>query len=295
MPRPAAFPIYGWLALLPLLVTGLLPFTVGSWLAPISGLPLRPGIYYMGAGAVCALILAAAAAQAHFGNRAPGLGRAAGYPLSGARALSWLFLGLAGLAGLSLQFWWHTGDFTIPLGALGALMGYFSFAPPLAFSRRGWGEIMGALAFGLLPVGAGLYLQCGRLLTEVLLYGAPLSLAAFNMFLIHGFPAPEAEPDAPRLTLAARLGPTAAALTYTVVNILTMAALLFILFYPAARLPLGAALWGCLGLAAVNQELVKRRAYREKGGLLWLGRLTFSLHLALGLVFAAMLWLRWHN
>ena len=51
-------------------------------------------------------------------------------------------------------------------------------------------------------------------------------------------------------------------------NILTIAGLLAIIFYPAAALPLRPALWALLGLAVVNQELVKRLATRRLDALI---------------------------
>ena len=46
-------------------------------------------------------------------------------------------LAVAAVLGFTLQVAGRTGDFTIPLGGLGILGGYFSYAPPLAWHRRG--------------------------------------------------------------------------------------------------------------------------------------------------------------
>jgi hypothetical protein len=51
-------------------------------------------------------------------------------------------------------------------------------------------------------------------------------------------------------------------------------------------------LWPLLILAVINQELIKRKAYRDEGRLKLLGRLTLTLHLGMGLVFVLMLWQR---
>jgi 1,4-dihydroxy-2-naphthoate octaprenyltransferase len=191
--------------------------------------------------------------------------------------------------GLILQFGWRTGPFTIPLGTLGILGGYFSFAPPLAWHRRGLGEVAGALCFGLLPVTTGLYLQCGQLLTEVLLYGLPLTFTGFNLFLIYGAPTPGAAPPG---NLAARVQPLTAALLYTIFNVLTILGLVLILIFPASTLPWRFGLWPLALLAVVNQELIKRKAYLREGRLQLLARLTLTLHAGMGLVFVMMLWQR---
>ena len=256
----------------------------------MSGLPLRPGVLGAGTLAVAALILAAFAGREAF---CPGAGRCPAWRLTFARQPeipAYAALAVAALLGFALQFGWRTGDFTIPLGGLGILGGYFSFAPPLAWHRRGLGEAVGGFCFGLLPVATGLYLQCGQLLTEVLLYGLPLTFTGFNLFLVYGFPGPGAAPVS--RTLAARVEPVTGALLYTIFNVLTIIGLVLILIFPAASLPWRFGLWPLLILAVINQELIKRKAYRDEGRLKLLGRLTLTLHLGMGLVFVLMLWQR---
>jgi 1,4-dihydroxy-2-naphthoate octaprenyltransferase len=275
---------------LPFLLAGSLPLWVGALLAGVSGLPVRPGVLAASTLAVVALILAAFAGREVF---YPGAGRCPAWRLTFARRPeipAAAALAVALVLGFALQFIWRTGDFTLPLGALGILGGYFSFAPPLAWHRRGLGEAIGGFCFGLLPVATGLYLQCGQLLTEVLLYGLPLTFTGFNLFLLYGFPAPEAGPG-PR-TLAARVEPATAALIFTIGNVLTIIGLTLILIFPAAALPWRYGLWPLLILAVINQELVKRKAYRDEGRIRRLGRLTLALHLGMGLVFVIMLWQR---
>jgi hypothetical protein len=83
-----------------------------------------------------------------------------------------------------------------------------------------------------------------------------------------------------------------AALLYTAGNLLVILGLLAIFFFPASPLPWRAALWPLLLLAAVNQEMLKRRAYRVESRLRWLCRLSLALHLGMGAVFNLMLWQR---
>lgn len=291
------------LAPLPLLMAACLPFWAGSLLSGVSGYPLRPGVLLAGTLGMVALVLAAFAGRESF---APGGGRYPAWQLDlfrGPQGLAYACLGTAALLGLLLQFCYRTGDLTIPLGALGILGGYFSFARPLCWHRRGLGEAAGALCFGLLPVATGFYLQCGHLVTEVLLYGLPLTWAGFNLFLGYGFPERVGKEDpknqeAPQGVaaaapgLAARLGPVPAALLYTAGNLLVILGLLAIFFFPASPLPWRAALWPLLLLAAVNQEMLKRRAYRVESRLRWLCRLSLALHLGMGAVFNLMLWQR---
>ena len=275
---------------LPFLLAGCLPLWVGALLAGVSGLPVRPVVLGAGTLAVAALILAA------FGGRevfCPGAGRCPAWRLTFARQPeipAYAALAVAAVLGFTLQFGWRTGDFTIPLGGLGILGGYFSYAPPLAWHRRGLGEAVGGFCFGLLPVATGLYLQCGQLLTEVLLYGLPLTFTGFNLFLVYGFPGPGAAPGS--RSLAARVAPATGALIFTISNIFTIIGLVLILIFPAASLPWRFGLWPLLILAVINQEIIKRKAYRDEGRLKLLGRLTLTLHVGMGLVFVLMLWMR---
>ena len=278
---------------LPYVLTALLPFGAGTILAGVAGFPVRPEVFVLGAGALAALVLAASASREAFG---PGMGRFPAwglFPPPAAKRLGYGLLLLAALLGLILQCVCHTGELTLPLGALGLLGGYFYFAPPFKWYRRGWGEALGAVCLGLLPVVSGFYLQCGHLVTEVLLYGLPLTFAAFNLFLIHGFPPLDgAEPGQGR-SLAARLGPVAAGLVFTLANILTLAGLVFDLLFPANPLPFR---WGfvlVILLAVVNQELIKQKAYRREARMRLVCRLTLAQHLGMGLVFVISLWPRW--
>lgn len=275
-----------------LLISGLLPFVVGSLLAGASGLGLRVTVMILGMGATACLVAAAMASREAFAfgvGRWPSLGNR--FPLGWDR-LAQLLLGIAGLLGIILQFFLDTGDLTIPLGGVGALAGYFSFAPPLQWYKRGWFEAAGGLCFGLLPVLAGYYLQGGHLISEILVFGLPLSFAAFNVFLIHGMPDAARKSQPARFSLGERLSPPATGLLFTVVNILAVICLVFYLFFPAGELPARWVIWGLLILALVNQELVKRRAYYNEKRINLLCRLTLAFHLGLGLVFTWTLWLR---
>jgi 1,4-dihydroxy-2-naphthoate octaprenyltransferase len=275
------------------ILTGVVPFGVGTLLAGVAGFPVRWEVFLAGALALTALILAALGSRLTF---APAAGRWPGQGLlspEGGRTLAYAAVGLAAALGLILQFWWQTGNWTIPLGGLGILCSYFFFAPPFQWHQRGLGELMGGLCFGLLPVAAGLYLQTGHLLTEGLLYGLPLTFAAFNLFLTHGFPILEGEDPPPRHSLAARLGPVAGALIFTLLNILTITGLVVALIFPANPLPFRAGFILAIILAVVNQELIKKKDYRREAGIHRLCRLTLAQHLAMGLAFAISLWQRW--
>jgi hypothetical protein len=254
-----------------LLLAGLVPFGLGTLLARASGFPIGLGVALLGLMAVVSLHLAAWAARGTYG---PEFGR---WPLPwGWPAARWQRVGryslmVAAVCGLMLRVGLSTGPLTLPLVGMGVVGSHFLFAPPLA------------LGFGLVPLFAGYYLQTGHGLTEILLLGFPLSLSAFNLFLIWGLPAPDS-PATP--TLGARLSPPAVGLLFTVVNILTIAALCFVLLFPAVPLPSRWGLFALLGLGIINQELIKRRAYAREERLTLVARLLLLQQVAMGLVFA---------
>jgi 1,4-dihydroxy-2-naphthoate octaprenyltransferase len=271
-----------------ILVAALAPFGLGFLLAAASGFPPQGAVLVAATLALTALALAALAGREAY---APQFGP---WPLREEldrqtwRRLAYACLVLAGVLGVLLQWLWHPGDFTIPLGALGIFCGYFIFAPPLAWHRRGLGEFWGGLCFGLLPVLTGYYLPAGYLISEIALYGIPLSLAAFNVLLLLGFPRPGqvAEP----LSLAARLGPVGTGLLYTIINILVIVGLAISLFFPAASNFGNLWLWALIALALINQELIKRRAYYQEARIRLLCFSTLALLLGMDLVFALGLW-----
>ncbi len=275
-----------------LLISGLLPFGVGTLLAGASGFPIRATVFALGLAANAGLMLAALAGREAYAFKVGRWPSLENQPPGRWDRLAYFFLGGAGFLGLILQFVLDTGDMTIPLGGVGALAGYFCFAPPLQWYKRGWFEAAGGLCFGLLPVLAGYYLQAGHLISEILVYGLPLSLAAFNIFLVHGIPEAARKSQPARFSLAERLSPPATGLVFTIVNILTVLCLVFYLFFPAGALPARWVLWGLLLLALVSQELVKRRAYYDERRLTLLCRLTLALHLGMGLIFTYALWQR---
>jgi len=60
--------------------------------------------------------------------------------------------------GLILQFYYKTGPWTIPLGVIGMITGFFYSTPPPRWVKRGIGELLIGFCYGWLPVAAAFYL-----------------------------------------------------------------------------------------------------------------------------------------
>jgi 1,4-dihydroxy-2-naphthoate octaprenyltransferase len=270
-------------------VSALAPYGLGALLARSSGFALSRPVWWCGLAAGGCLVLAAFASRKGYCAAADEESSPGPLPPAFWKRLAAGAVALAMGLGLLLQFVWGTGLLTLPLEALAVWGGYFLFAPPLAWQRRGWGEIWGSLCLGLMPVFTGYYLQSPHLVSEIVLYGLPLTLAGFNALLVLGFPNPGGK-SPPSRGLASRLGPVPGALVFTLVNILILAALVFCILFPATPLRGGTWLWALVGVGVVNQELIKRRAYYHPFRLKVVQYLTLAQLLGMNFLFAMGLW-----
>jgi len=141
--------------------------------------------------------------------------------------------------GVVLQFGYHTGPLTLPLGIVGLVGGVFYSAQPARWVRRGWGELWIAFCYGWLTVATGFYLQMGSIVPLVTWVALPIALTIFNVILLNEFLDYWADRAAAKTNLVVRLGRETAAHLYVVVGIGSWFALLLTL---AQGVPLRA-LW----------------------------------------------------
>jgi 1,4-dihydroxy-2-naphthoate octaprenyltransferase len=130
-------------------------------------------------------------------------------------------ISLAILIGLLLQFYYKTGVWTIPLGALGVFMGFFYSKPPLRLVNSGVGEIMIGFCYGWLPVAVGFYIQTGYIPDIVHWISIPIACSIFNVILINEFPDNIGDTAANKRNLTVRYGKSIAALIYISANVLS--------------------------------------------------------------------------
>ncbi len=121
--------------------------------------------------------------------------------------------------GVVLQFGYHTGPWTLPLGIVGLVGGFFYSAQPARWVRRGWGELWIAFCYGWLTVATGFYLQMGSIAPLVTLVALPIALTIFNVILLNEFLDYWADRAAAKTNLVVRLGREVAARLYGVVGI----------------------------------------------------------------------------
>ncbi len=187
-------------------------------------------------------------------------------------------MGLACPLGLSLYFVLHTGPWTLGLGFLGALAGWFYTAPPFKLVYRGLGELVIAGGSGILTVLTGYYLQAGHFDLSIAPLAVALAAGILNVILINEYADRRSDARSGKMTWLVRLGPERAARLYQANQVVSLVALLAA---PLFRVPWYAA-WGAAALAA-------RPAWRNRRQMaagLWAGDgineltlNTFAVHL----------------
>jgi len=212
-----------WLALSrpPFHAVGVLPFVLGAVLAARDTLRFRWDICLWGVAGVVLVLLATYLAGEYWDQAEDalsgreGVSRFAGGSqvlqrgLLPRRAPFWASLACVVLAlsvGLILQWGYRTGPWTLPLGLVGLLGGFFYSARPLRWVRTGWGELWIAFCYGWLPVAVGYYVQTGAFAPLVHWLALPIGLTIFNVILLNEFPDHPADRATGKTNLTVRLG-----------------------------------------------------------------------------------------
>lgn len=220
-----------WLVLSrpPFHLVGVLPFMLGVLTAFSLGGVFRPVITAWGVAGVISVMLATYYAgeywdveedtAGHLYSRSrfaggSGVIQEGALPLSHALYGSIASLAIALAIGVVLQFGYGTGRFTLPLGILGIIGGFFYSTRPVRWSTRGFGEVWIALCYGWLPLAAGYYLQAGTIPVIINWMAVPVGLTIFNVILLNEFPDYPADMVAGKRNLLVRLGPRRSSYVY---------------------------------------------------------------------------------
>lgn len=126
---------------------------------------------------------------------------------------------LSGGVGLLLQFCYRTGPYTILLGALGMVAGFFYSTKPIQWAYRGFGEIWIWFAYGWLPVAASYYIQVGEIPTLIYWIALPIAFTIFNVILINEFPDYPADKKICKKNLVVRFGKKRMSRFYVLVSL----------------------------------------------------------------------------
>ncbi len=255
-----------WLELsrLPFHSVGVLPFVLGAVLAWRQGDTLRLDVFAWGTLGVVLVMLATYYAGEYWDYVEDSLsGRMGGSRFAGGsqvlqrgllprRTALWasvVCFALALAVGFLLQYGYHTGPWTLPLGIIGLVGGFFYSTRPVRWVGRGWGELWIAFCYGWLPVAAAYYVQMGHIWSLIHWIAAPIGLSIFNVILLNEFPDYQADHQAGKQNLAVRLGRERASWLYALTS---------------------AASWVAVGLSV-------RRGVPARAGWFYLPVLTLSL------------------
>jgi 1,4-dihydroxy-2-naphthoate octaprenyltransferase len=133
-------------------------------------------------------------------------------------ALSLGCFAIGGLIGLYLA--WQAGWGVALLAAAGIAGGFFYTAPPFKFGYRGWGELIVALNFGVLPLAGTYYVQTRSLPPVILFAAVPIALLVTAILFINQFPDYEADRAVAKRNWVVRLGPIGARPVYAALMVL---------------------------------------------------------------------------
>ncbi len=176
-----------------------------------------------------------------------------------------------------------TGWPILAAGFASVLAGYFYTAKPIAYGRRGLGEVMVFFFMGVLMVMASAYVQVERLTWEQFWASLPVALLVAD--ILHANNLRDIENDRARhkVTIASLLGRPAADYIFVAITYGSFAVV--VIAVAARALP-----WEALaGLAALPWAVSAMRVLREReaAALNALVRGTASLHMRFGLLLAA--------
>jgi 1,4-dihydroxy-2-naphthoate octaprenyltransferase len=275
--------LYAWLALSrpPFHSVGVLPFILGGVLAWRQAGAFRWDVCAWGTLGVVLVMLATYyggeywdyaedSLSARWGpSRFAGGSRVLQRGLLPRHAALWASLASLLLAvgvGLILQLGYRTGPWTIPLGVLGMLGGFFYSTRPVRWVNRGWGELWIAFCYGWLPVAVGYYLQTGKIAPLVHWLAVPIGLTIFNVILLNEFPDYPADLATGKANLVVRLGRERASGLYGLTSLGSWIAMLLSLSQDVPT----RALWFYLPVLALSLTLVvllMRGRWRDRATL----------------------------
>jgi len=235
--------IQGWFVLSrpPFHTVGVLPFILGTYLAFKFNSTFSTPIFVLGVSAVILIMLSTYHAGEYFDYRedeisqrfyknkfagGTGIMPAGRMPRSVPFFTSIVSFLAAGIIGLLLQFYFKTGPWTLLLGCLGALPGFFYSTRPVRLVERGCGELFIGFCYGWLPVASAYYIQTAAIIPIINWLAIPIGLTIFNVILLNEFPDYEADKATGKRNLLNRLGKKKGGVLYAALSLLSSCAIL---------------------------------------------------------------------
>lgn len=240
--------IQGWIILSrpPFHLVGILPFVLGTLLAYRLAGAFHLEVFILGVTGVILVMLSTHHAGEYFDLAEDTIAaRLHNNPFAGGTRLipagkmpprialvtSVVSFALAAVVGLVLQFVYETGPWTLALGCLGALPGFFYSTKPVRLVKRGVGEVFIGFCYGWLPVAAAYYIQTATIAPIIHWMWLPIGFSIFNVILLNEFPDYEADRAAEKKNLLYRIGKDKGRKVYLTFNLLVSLTMLISPFW----------------------------------------------------------------
>ncbi|MBI2848091.1 MAG: 1,4-dihydroxy-2-naphthoate octaprenyltransferase [Chloroflexi bacterium] len=192
-------------------------------------------------------------------------------------------------AAIGFYLAWARGPLILLLGAIGLLSGVFYTGGPLNWAKKGLGETIVGLNFGILMTLGAYYVQTQSFSWLPVIAAIPVSLLIFAVLYINEFPDYTADKQVGKNTLVVRLGRKRAISIYTVSMIGAYVAVGA--GVAAGTLPLVSLIALVTLPLAIRALQYARRHYESSFDLVPANALTVTVHLATGLLLTlAFVW-----
>ena len=185
-------------------------------------------------------------------------------------------------AGIGFYLAWERGPLILLLGAIGLLCGIFYTGGPFNWAKRGVGELLVGLNFGILMTLGAYYVQTQSFSWVPVIAAVPVSLLIAAVLYINEFPDYTADKQVGKNTLVVRLGRSRAVVLYALIMVGVYLAIG--MGTATGVLPL-TTLLGLVTLPlAIRAVQYARRHHSNSFDLVPANALTVTSHLATGLL-----------
>ena len=190
------------------------------------------------------------------------------------------FFVAGGVIGLVLAF---AVDLTIlPIGILGAALGYFYTSPRINLAAKGLGEVAVGMGFGPLVVGGAYIVQTGSLAWTPFAAGLPIGLLVGLILFVNQFPDMESDARAGKTHWVVRMGLKNAAIWY--LGLMSAAFGSIVVLWAMGIYPALALIGLVPGLVALKAIRIVLEDHAEFKRLLPAQAMTVQIHLMVGIL-----------
>ncbi len=270
-----------WVTLsrIPFHTVGILPLILGVVIAWSEGFALRWDVIILSIVAVILIMLVTYYGGEYFDYETDSINTSYNKFSGGTRALfskvvprrhvliaTYVCLVLTIAIGIIIQFYCHTGVYTIPLGAFGLLCGYFYTGKPIQWAYHGVGEVLIGICYGWLPVNTAYYLLTGEFALIPTLVSIPIVISIFLVILINEFPDYDSDRLSSKKNLVVRFGQSKMGTIYAILLPLCFPAMVAGLLYSGCGALTLLSLM-LIPLIVWNVTVMKRKGYRGDNAL----------------------------